>query len=137
MHLIINPNKGISAFNIGEKIDNFVKEYDHVFSEGENDIVSWDEYDFFDGALEVYVAKKEKTIESLCCRKSCYLDSVELIGLPYDEFLTRFNLDKEKIPYQDIWLSNSEKQRVYDVDDFSLQLWVDRKNIITTVFLGY
>ena len=131
----IDPNKGVSSFDIGETIASYTDKYSHSFCEGKDD-VGWDEYDFFDGGLEVYVDKKEKTIESICCRKNCYLDDIDLIGFSYDEFLERFGLKEKEIQYEDVWISDTEKQRVYEIEYFSLQVWVDREGVIKTVFLG-
>jgi hypothetical protein len=131
----IHPNTGVASFNIGEEIDTYTDKHAYSFHQGKDD-VSWDEYDFYGGQLEVYVDKKERTVESICCRKNCYLDDINLIGLSYDEFLQRFGLKEKEIQHEEIWMSNTEKQSVYEIEDLSLQLWVDHDNVIKTVFLG-
>jgi hypothetical protein len=136
MQIEIDPEKGISSFEIGENIDKYTAKYEYVFLERGDDSVGWDEYDFFDGALEVYVSEKERAIEAIRCTKTCSLHGVELIGSSYLEFLRRLDLEKEKIPREEFWINEDEKQWVYDVDELSLQLWVDRTGVIRTVFFG-
>ena len=128
------PGKGISPFYFGESIEPLLSMYSPVYIATEGD-ESWDEYDFFDGSIEVYADKELKTIESIACRENCYWEGVNLIDLPIQEFISRFESKQDRYHIERIELVE-EDQDVYDFDDLGLQLWVNDANKIVTVFVS-
>lgn len=132
MEFNIDLEKGIDPFYFGESIQELLSLYPHNFVESPDDEM-WDEYDFFDNTIEVYVDKKTKLIESICCRDNCYLSEQNLIGLDIDKFFELFQYSKETAKVETISLTE-EDQDVYDLE--GLQLWVNEENKIVTVFVS-
>ena len=135
MKAILEPNVGISTFNIGENIGRYVNMYPYSFLKGD-DNESWDEYDFFDGQIEVYVDKNSNIIESLACRISCIYMGLELINFDFNEFLKLLNIDILDLESELLWMANDEKQTAYQLEELLLQVWVDFENKIRAILLG-
>jgi hypothetical protein len=133
MKYIIDLNKGVLPFYIGRSIDEYKSQYSFNFIEGEVD-ESWNEYDFFDDTIEIYINKVSNKIDSIACRDNCYLDEVNLIGLNVEDFFTQFKIDKSQCKIEKVFLTD-EEENVYDIDDIGLQLWVNSSNKIVTVFV--
>ena len=135
MRAILEPNSGISSFFVGESIDNYTSVHTYNFLQaGENE--SWDEYDFFDEIIEIYVDKKSNLIESIACRKSCFHMDIELIGFDFDDFLKILNVNKGALECEKLWMAGDEQQTVYEFEALLLQVWVDFKNKIRAIFVG-
>lgn len=131
---IIELNKGVLPFFIGNPIDCYQNKYPFVFVEGGPD-ESWDEYDFFDASVEVYINKLSNKIDTICCRNNCYLNEVNLIGLAIEEFFMIYDIGKSDYKVEKIFLTD-EEQDVYGIDKLGLQLWVNSFGKIVTVFVS-
>ncbi len=93
MKINLEPNIGMANFILGQNIENYTTMYNFNFIRGDtND--NWDEYNFFDELLEVYVDKKTKLIESIASRFNCIYKGINLINLDFDNFL---NIIKKKV----------------------------------------
>ncbi|MBV4359099.1 hypothetical protein [Pinibacter aurantiacus] len=134
MKFNIELKKGVNPFYIGEPISGHLKVYPFNFIEYSEDEM-WDEYDFFDDSIEVYVDKKTKLIESIACRQNCYLFDQNLIGLNIDEFFKLTLFSKAEIKSEKLELTD-EDQQVYDIDEAGLQIWVNADDTIVTVFVS-
>lgn len=135
MKVILEPNSGVSSFVVGGHIKEYLEIYPYKLKRAKGE-ESWDEYVFFDDQIEVYVSKNTGIIETIGCRDSCIYKSVELIGLGFDEFLLLINKNREKLEKDVLWVSDTEQQTVYEIEDMLLQVWVTQDGLINTIFIG-
>lgn len=135
MKFQIESKKGVASFQIGMPISNYTDKYAFQLNKGEPEEF-WDDYLFFDEALEVYVNKKSGIIESIGCRVNCYLESTNLIGLKFDNLLILIDFKREKLAFEEITLSDGEIQTVYEIPSESMQVWVNERGRIVTIFIS-
>lgn len=135
MKIVLKPTRGVSFFKVGESIHSYLKLYPYKMTAAKGD-ESWDEYDFFDEKIEVYVDKETDIIETIACRYSCIYNSLELIGADFDEFLQLAGKDKDILEKDVLWVSDSEQQTAYEIEDLFLQVWVTSDNLIACIFVS-
>ena len=135
MNITLEPNCGVSCFVLGEKIENYLSIYPYNFIKGDEN-ESWDEYDFFDELVEIYVDKKSNLIESIACRHNCIYKNINLIGCDFHIFLRLINKNIEDLECEKLWMKNYEQQSVYEIEDMLLQIWVNLNNEIISIFVG-
>jgi hypothetical protein len=131
---VVELNKGVFPFLLNEVVDPYILKYPNVCSISPEDEI-WDDYYFFDYAVEVYVNKESQKIESIACRENCYLNGINLIDLPIEEFIRQFKIVDGSFKVEKISLLK-EDQDVYDFDLMGLQLWVNSNKEIVTVFVS-
>ena len=124
--------KSIGPFTIGENISKYTSIYPYVYKKAEDE---WDQYLFFDEAIEVYT-NSEKFVQAIACRIRCYFGDVDLIGFPIENFMKILGIEADKVKIENIRMDDDEQQMVYDIEEFALQLWMDKNGRIVTVFLG-
>lgn len=95
-------------------------------------------FDFYEDGVDVWC--KNNIIESICCKKNCIYEGVNLIDMKFDDFLNRFHFFP--IDEDVIWLEgrdgkNGQNQHVYDFDKEGLQIWVWRNKIRTVIISNY
>jgi hypothetical protein len=135
MKAILEPNVGISSFIIGENIEKYKNIYPYNFLNGE-DNENWDEYDFFDEQIEVYVDKESGLIESIACRISCFYMGIDLIDYDFNDFLKLISIEENTLEREQLWMTDDEQQTAYQIDQLLLQVWVDFRNKIKAIFIG-
>lgn len=134
MKFIIELNKGVAPFYLGTSVEPHLLQYSYTHIAGEVD-EAWDEYDFLDNHIEIYVDKKSRIIESIACRENCYLDGKNLVNLSIEDFIQHFNVQGDSYAIEKISISDEEEQNVYDFDVLDMQLWVNNEDRIVTVFI--
>ncbi|GEM_PF-1414511 len=131
MKKILKPNIGIGEIAIGTSIDFYLDKYNFEFVSIDN--TDWEEYDF-DG-VEVYFDKSSRIIQSIGCRELCEYDGLNLIGSSFVGFCEKLNINPSEAISEEITLEQDETQTVYEVDNLSLQIWVDLNGLIKAVFV--
>jgi len=128
-------NKSVGPFSIGDNISEYLADYDFDFHPGQlKDIGEWDAYEYNDGAISL--CTDEGFIEAIGCKTDCYLDGYFIIGSDVDSFFEHFGIDKSTLKKDQIWLSDDERQDVYELDDLGLQIWVNDEHVIETVYVS-
>lgn len=127
------PKIGVGSFRLGVHIDVYTARFSfEYFSKGEEFISDF--YDFFDGLLSVYV-DEQHLIKDIRCTTYCFYKNKNLIGSKFDDFLKTENY-QGRIQTEAIYMlvnGKGQTQRVYDLDDLGLQIWVYRKKIVTII----
>ena len=129
------PKISLGIFRLGESIDVYTSILDYVLYPKNEGLVSgfYDFYDFYEGDIVVYTGNSGY-IDDISCRKYCYYNGQNLIGLNFDKFIESVSIDKGKTQKDEIYILVNDKgqtQQVYDIDDLGLQIWVYRKKIVT------
>lgn len=128
---IFEPFIRVGDFYLGKNISFYTdKIADFTFKPKEY-LNDWDEYDFYEGKIELYV-NKEKIITSIASRKELIYNEKNLIGYNINSFLNEHIYST----HEKLWISNNEEQDVYDFDDLGLQLWVNQSGLIVTAFVS-
>ena len=128
--LVLIPNKSVGHFIVGDSIDKYLS-YPHRFEKGEGDYFS-DSYTFYEQKVVIWTEKD--IIATICCDEECFWEGYNLIKMPFDEFLERYQLKPDNS--ESIYLlvnGRGQNQMVYDFDDVGLQVWVWRKRIVTVL----
>ncbi|MRG44840.1 hypothetical protein GFS24_06925 [Chitinophaga sp. SYP-B3965] len=128
----IIPFKSVGPFEFKKSIDNYLSTYDMVFTPktSEDD---WNTYSYKDGALDIYTGD-DLIITSIACRGDCFMKGEILTGMNINSFFSKFEIDKNKIKMEKVAFFDEREEDVYDIDDWGLQLWVDKFDEIITVF---
>ena len=129
--LILIPNKSVGPFVIGDSIDRYLS-YPHTSKRHNEESFSYDSYVFDEYKITVWV--ENNLIETICCDEECFWEGHNLIKMPFDEFLERYQLKPDSS--ESIYLSvygRGQNQMVYVFDDAGLQIWVWRKRIVTVL----
>jgi hypothetical protein len=96
-----------------------------------DDKTEWDVYKLKEEGIELYT--ENNSIVSIACRKELYYKTVNLIGISFDSFLSKFNL-KTTGEVDKIYLPNDDDyQDVIEFDGIGIQVWL-KENKIETVF---
>jgi len=127
--------KGVSQFLLGTVIDSYLLAEPFKFIP-KFDKNSWDEYDFCEGRIEVYVDTDTRRIDAIACRISCSFEERELIGMKDVDLFRLLKVNHDQLPHEWLWVTDSERQKVYDIDDLKLQVWVSHDNYVKTLFVG-
>jgi len=131
------PNKSYGIFVIGDNIIKYLYlpyNIAHIYDE----CLSFDEYDFYDGRIEVWTTRDNK-IDTIRCSIECHWQNLDLIGILYENFLALVNQqpNKEEILYVPVTLNRGQNQKVYTFYDLGLQIWVWRGRIKTVLISKY
>jgi hypothetical protein len=129
------PKVGIGAFRIGKHISEYTSVYDYVFyKKNRDDEFSADFYDFWGGRITLYV-DEDNIVDDVRTRRCCFYKNKNLIGSKFDDFLKTENY-QGRIQTEAIYMlvnGKGQTQKVYDLDDLGLQIWVYRKKIVTVI----
>lgn len=128
---IFEPFIRVGDFYLGKNISCYTNKIPNFIFKPKENIDDWDEYDFNEGKIELYV-DKEKRITSIASRKELIYNKKNLIGDNINSFL----FDHHYSTYERLWISEHEEQDVYDFDDIGLQLWVNQSGLIVTAFVS-
>ena len=135
MKFVFEPTRSVLPFYLEKAIEPYLSMYAHEFTAGMDD-ESWDEYEFFDTSIQVYIDKKSRKIQAIRCDKNCYWSGRNLINLSIDEFFQHIDLENEIYKVEKMALTDEEEQDVYDFDLLGLQLWVNDQGVIVCVFVS-
>ena len=135
MSNVLILHKGIAPFEVGTSIDAHIAVLDFEFEAG-GETETWDDYLFFDGSIEVYVNRETRIIESVASRERCFYEGENLIGMPFERFLAIFSIESTSLEVDELWMTDDEKQKAYEVPVLSMQVWVDDNGVIATLFVG-
>lgn len=126
------PKKAVGPFKFNVNISQYTSEnlYNLYPKESEQD---WDCYSFFNETINLYTDNTMKVV-SIKCNNNLYYNGINIIGCNFDLFLNDVELKKDQLENDEIWLTENEKQLVYEIDSLSIQVWVNYQNIIKTVF---
>ena len=133
--LVLIPNKSVGSFVIGDSIDRYLS-YPHTLERHKDKSSSYDTYMFYEYKVDIWV--ENNLIKTICCDDDCFWEGQNLIKMPFDEFLERYQLKPDNS--ESIYLSvygRGQNQMVYDFDDVGLQVWVWRKRIVTVLVSDY
>jgi len=129
------PSVSVGGMRFNDDISKYV-DFEHTFYSRGTDFDD-DLYVFVSPPLSVYVSDKGK-ITSICCRKECFYNGVNLIGLGIDNFIMLSNERPDKFEKNYILVEDREQnQTVYDFDSLALQIWTWRKKIVTVFCSNY
>lgn len=119
------PNVSLGQFVLGNNISDYLKNDTYIYEENPNkqDGYGFDSFYFVNQGLEVWTDNKG-TIKCIKSTRVCYWKNVNIVGLPYKKFLSKFDLkpDSEDICY--FSEGKMKTQHVYDFDSIGMQLWV-------------
>lgn len=136
-------NRSVGVFVLGEEITTHLSlphEYYHCTDDG-SEMTNYDFYFFPESGMDVYVDEQNPTIiDTIMCRKYCYWQGKNLIGMPYTEFLQFTNFipieSDGEINYV-YSLEHKYKQRCYIFETEGLQVWTWRKRIVSVTVSRY
>ena len=86
-------------------------------------------YHFYDDEIDVW-CDSDGRINTIRCASSCFYQGIELIGLPFQTFLSVIRVLPDN--YEQIYLlvnGRGQNQHVYDFSTIGLQVWVWRQKI--------
>lgn len=90
--LILTLNKSVGTFKIGDCIEDYLDfphEISHLY---EDNIISDDVYEFPDIGIEVIVPVGQKIITTIRCKKYCFWNGENIIGMLFKTFKEKYNL---------------------------------------------
>jgi hypothetical protein len=124
------PNRSIGSFILNDNINNYLH-FKHEITHHANEDSDYDTYSFSDYELLAWV--ENSRITTLRCTKECYWQDINLIRMPFEQFLSHFNVipNKSETLYTLIDKDHGQNQKVYDFDDLGLIIWVCRNKIVT------
>jgi len=129
---ILNPNISVGDFRFGRNIEEYILGYDFKFFEPfsglEDDAGNYKNENL---GITLYI-DNDKSINSIFCKKYCFYDGINLVGLNVDKFIVSFGKKPDKIEKFSVFLNESEiqNQTAYDIDDLGICLWTYRKKIL-------
>ena len=86
-------------------------------------------YHFYDDEIDVW-CDSDGRINTIRCASSCLYQGIDLIGLPFQTFLSAIRVLPDN--YEQIYLlvnGRGQNQHVYDFSTIGLQVWVWRQKI--------
>lgn len=127
-------SKSVGPFKLGCNISAYLPEYQLEYTPKESELEDWDSYRYKEGMISLYTNRG--IIESIACRTDCYVDDFFLVGADLNSFFLQFDIDKENIEEDEIFLDDENSQFVYEIDSLGLQIWVTHDCKIETVFVS-
>ena len=125
---IFIPLKKIGEFELGTNINIYKDKY--MFKYTEKDIsTGWETYSSEQNNISLFV--ENNIIVSIVCEVECFFNKMNIIGIDINYFLEKNNLHFDD--FQELYISDSEIQQVYDFDDLGLQVWCAGKKIISII----
>lgn len=130
------PNVSLGQFVLGNSIRKYLTYDTYVYEENphKQDGYGFDSFYFVNQELDVWTDNRG-TIKCIKSTHVCYWKDVNIVGLPYKNFLSKFDLkpDSEDICY--FPEGKMKTQHVYDLDSIGMQVWV-WYGIIRTVIVN-
>lgn len=131
--------KGVRVFSkdidVNILCEKSIKEYEQYvtyYSLGENKETDSDYYELFDDLCVAFTETGDTSIETINCDHTCTLKGKELIGMPYEEFRSTFQLEPEEIEKNVYSVGGPKNWRYYTIYYFhglGFDLWVWRNRI--------
>lgn len=123
------PNVGYNDFALGRNVADYL-DRPHTLRHFEPTFLS-DTYHFDDEDIDLW-CNEDGTIYTIRCLSSCIYQGVELIGMPYEEFLQLMQID-----YPDeigsLYMMDADgkghSEDVAGFHDLGLQVWVDNQRV--------
>lgn len=128
---IVNKDT-VGPFTIGDNVTKYLELYPYSESKGETD---WLLYEFFDNSIEVYTSQLG-IIEAIGCNSSCCFNGKTLIGIDTLVFFNIIGIAIESASKDEVWMSDAEKQAVYEIESWGWQIWVNASNEVVYIFIG-
>lgn len=134
--IIVHTNIEDKEFKLGEDIDKYKSlkyNYQPKLLSSSGEALDFDSYALDDYPITLWVDDEsgKEIVYMIDCNKTCSWQGKELIGMPYEDFLTNFHIIPDSIDKQ--WTSGPFKNdRNYDIYRFyclGIELWVWRKRI--------
>jgi hypothetical protein len=136
-HIELNPNKNVGIFVLGMNINKYLYLPHNIIHHEEKETPSYDSYRFYTLGLIIWVENAK--IKTINCEKECYWQGKNLIKMPFEQFLSEYQVKPEKseMLYTLVSENRGQNQMVYDFDDLGLMVWVWRKKIVTVLVSKY
>lgn len=122
------PFKKVGPFVLGDKVKYYINKHNFIISKG-HESTNWDCYELVDEGIELYV--EDDIVVSIACRKECYLNGFNLIGMNYHTFLDKFSLPENREHDSAYMASDDDYQDIYEVDEMGVQIWCKKDKIVT------
>lgn len=131
--------KGVRVFSkdidVNILCEKSIKEYEQYvtyYSLRENKETDSDYYELFDDLCVAYTDTGDVNIWTIYCDHTCTLKGKELIGMPYEEFRSTFQLEPEEIEENVYSVGGPKNWRYYTIyyfDGLGFDLWIWRNRI--------
>ena len=131
------PNVSVGMFVLGDNINKYLN-LPHTVEHIEDEYLSYDDYDFPEQYVSMWVENQK--IDTIHCDRYCFWQNENLIGMSYDRFLLLIGgqqPDVEDVCYLPISRDLGQNHKVYDFEDFGLQIWVWRNKIRSVSITKY
>ena len=131
------PNVSFGMFVLGDSIDKYLS-LSHTVEHIEDEFFSYDDYEFPELYVSMWVENQK--INTIRCETYCFWQNENLIGMTYDRFLLLIGgrqPDGEDVCNVPVSKDRGQNQKVYDFDDFGLQIWVWRNKIRVVLITKY
>lgn len=131
------PNVSVGMFVLGDNINKYLN-LPHTVEHIEDEYLSYDDYDFPEQYVSMWVENQK--IDTIHCDRYCFWQNENLIGMSYDRFLLLIGGQKpdvEDVCYLPISRDRGQNHKVYDFEDFGLQIWVWRNKIRSVSITKY
>ena len=129
MRYIFKPFISVGDYKLGVNVKDFLKKKDYwIYYPPYKDLNGEDYKDEIDG---ITLGVENEKIISITCSKECIYKGENLIGMPINKFMKKFNLQPDEI--DKLWVSDDEQEDVYNFDDLGIMVWVDKNGIIRLV----
>ncbi len=129
----IIPNKSVGEFKLNDDISSYLKKYDFEYLPPD-DIFYWETYLLEDEGIDITVVEDNK-IDFIFCRKNCYLNGKNLIGMNINDFIKLVGIEPDEI--ETLYVTDTDTQDVYDFDDLGFQVWCDKDTIVSIAVNTY
>lgn len=127
----LKPLSSLGPFCFGATISSYIDEYELKRIESEEcDSVGWQVYGI--EGHDVRINAEGSAIVSIAVYEECVHEGVNLIGMSLDELREHWGGLPEE--YDEVCVDDEKGfQKVYDLDELSLQFWIDESGKVVTV----
>jgi hypothetical protein len=127
------PNKSVGIFVLGENINQYIFLPHEITYHEEKETPPYDDYYFYELYTDIWVENGK--IDTIKCDYNCYWQGVNLIKMPFEQFLADYGVvpDKSEMIYTLVNEKRGQNQMVYTFDNLGLMIWVWRKKIVTVL----
>ena len=131
-------NVSVGKMKLGDDVNKYLSTKHLYFKKDEADEFMEDYYKFYDPPIIVFVDNQNK-ITTINCKVECHWKGINLIGLPFNDFLQI--AAKEPDSQEEIYIlideSHGQTQTVYGFESTGLQVWVWKEKIVTVSCTNY
>jgi hypothetical protein len=132
VNLLWNPCVGVGEFVFGANIKPFINKFMLVLEAEEFESkVDWNSYSIPNKNIRIYA--EDERIIAVACYEECWLNGKNLIDLRLEEVIEITGIVEGQIRADEEYEINDAIQRVYEIDDWGAQIWIQDGRVVTVI----